>query len=551
MNDARLQELVDAHLEERLTPTEADELSAWLVRSPQARRFFWEHTAVHGLLQRAVQLEWLGAAQQGRSPRGARRWAAPKFFWAGIAAAAAAVAIVFWTARSGGSAAEMAAGSETEARSQGVATITRLAGVRWSDPTATAAAGSVLAPGWLRFETGLVQLEFFSGASVVVEGPAEFEIRSEREAFCRNGRFRATVPEPARGFTVGSPNVALVDLGTAFGMEVARGGDGEVFVYEGRVRLTRIGAQPIAREIAEGRGVRVDAAGAVSDLVRPAASYATAGELARRQHEEARVRLAEWRETDRALGADPSLLVRFNFEEAGPDDRTLLNRAPRSAASAAGTLVGCQWSEGRWPGKGALEFKGVGDRVRLMVPGELDAVTFSAWVRADSLAHRYNALLVSDLYRRGALRWQLTQLGQIALTQVLVDDQSLADPAHTQRVLSAPALPAERLGRWIHVATVADLRTGVVTHYADGAAVGAGKFAVQARALLGSVELGNWGIGPETERGRRLAGGGYLDRAFVGRIDEFSLHARALGADEVRRLFRAGRVEAEVRIAAR
>jgi hypothetical protein len=409
----------------------------------------------------------------------------------------------------------------------------------------------VLAPGWLRFEAGLVQLEFFSGASVVVEGPAEFEIRSERAAFCRFGRFRATVPEPARGFAVDSPNVALVDLGTAFGMEVARGGEGEVFVYEGAVRVTRAGGREAHRDIAGGRGVRVDAAGEVSDVLRPAADYATAADLARRQNAEARVRLAEWREADRAQAADPALLVRFNFEGAAPDERVLANLAPRSAASAVGTLIGAQWSEGRWLGKGALEFKGVGDRVRLMVPGELEAVTFSAWVRADSLAHRYNALLVSDLYRRGALRWQLTQQGQLALTQVLVDDQSLADPANTQRVISAPAIPAERLGRWIHVATVADLRTGEVTHYADGVAVGAGKFAVQARALLGSVELGNWGIGPDTERGRRLAGGGYLDRGFVGRIDEFALHARALGAEEIRRRHREGRVEAEVRIAAR
>ena len=171
-------------------------------------------------------------------------------------------------------------------------------------------------------------------------------------------------------------------------------------------------------------------------------------------------------------------------------------------------------------GKGALEFKGVGDRVRLAIPGERAALTFSAWVRPDSLANRYNALLVADSYRRGVLRWQLTQQGALALTQLLVDDQSLADPGATQRVVSSPAIPAERLGRWVHLATTADFRTGEVVHYADGRRVGAGKLREAVAGLLGTAEIGNWGLGPETERGRRLADGGYLNRSFAGRIDE-------------------------------
>lgn len=548
MKDPRLEQLIDAHLDGALTPEEAAELSDRLVHSAEARRLFWQQTAVHGLLQRAAQLEWVGAAQSQPPARDPGR----AVFWRWVGAGLATAAVVAWLAvvwfgRSAGSAPDLA---EAELRPRAVATIARLAGVRWSDPATAPAAGSALAPGWLRFEAGLVQLEFFSGASVIVEGPAEFEIRSERAAFCLAGRFRANVPEPARGFVVESPSVALIDLGTAFGMEVARGGGGEVFVYEGAVRLTQMGGRAAQREIPGGHGVRVDAAGQVSDVVRPAIDYATSADLARRQHAEARVRLAEWRQTDRMLAADPTLLVRFNFEGATADERVLPNLAPR-AGTSAGSLVGCQWSEGRWPGKGALEFKGVGDRVRLMVPGEIEAVTFSAWVRVDSLAHRYNALLVSDLYRRGALRWQLTQQGQLALTQVLVDDQSLADPASTQRVISAAAITPERLGRWMHLATVADLRTGEITHYADGVAVGTGRFGLNVPALLRSVELGNWGIGPETERGRRLAGGGYLDRSFVGRIDEFALYARALGAGEIRRLHRDGRVAAEARLAAR
>ena len=555
MNDSRLQELVDAHLEQRLTAMDAEELSALLTASPEARRFFWRQASMHGLLQRAVQLEWLGVASRenlgaSRSTAAVRRpWdAIPVWGWASLATAAA-FALVLWMlpSRRAEGPAGRASGTETteaEPRTRGVATVARLAGVQWSDSSLSPVAGSVLAPGWLKLKAGLVQLEFFSGASVIVEGPAEFEIRSENEAFCQFGRFSATVPEPARGFVVGSPNVALVDLGTSFGMDVSPVGEGEVFVYKGLVRLTRTGAQMVRREVSEGQGVRVDATGQVRSVAAPASHFATVTEIARRQQDETRLRLAEWRESEHDLNRDPSLMVRFDFEGHAQDERTLLNRAPDSPASAVGTLVGCQWSDGRWPDKGAVEFKGVGDRVRLMVPGEMEAATFSAWVRVDSLSHRYNALLVSDNYRRGVLRWQLTQQGQLALTQLLVDDQDLTDPASTQRVISTEAIPLERIGLWVHLASVADFRTGLVNHYVDGKLVGAGKLRTPVTGKLGSVELGNWGIAPETEKGRRLAGGAYLDRSFVGKIDEFALFSRALSGDEVQRMYWQGRVDA-------
>ena len=73
--------------------------------------------------------------------------------------------------------------------------------------------------------------------------------------------------------------------------------------------------------------------------------------------------------------------------------------------------------------------------------------------------------------------------------------------------------------------------------------MGSGKFRELVPGQLGSVELGNWGIAPETERGRRLAGGGYLDRSFIGKIDEFALFSRALTAEEIYQLFLQGRVD--------
>ena len=529
--DVRLQALIDAHLDGTLSTADAAELSAWLERSPEAREFFWRHTAVHGLLPRASQQEWLDAPPVAAAVHPRRGWIA------GGLAAAAAIAAAVWFFPKGN-----ATAGDAEPPIRGVAAVSRVAGVEWDDPAAVPAVGAVLAPGWLRLKAGLVQIEFFSGASLVVQGPAELEVRSAREAFVRSGSVSAEVPEPARGFVVDSPGLRLVDLGTAFGMSVASGGNTEVFVQRGLVRVTRAGTRTEPQELREGQGVRVDVRGEVQTMA-ARADFPTVAELVRRQQVEAKARLAKWRVADRDLRRDPAALVHFDFEAQVPGERVLPNGATNSVASAAGTLVGCQWTTGRWPDKGALEFRSVGDRVRLVVPGEMTALTFSAWLRPDSLAHRYNALLVADSYRRGVLRWQLTQQGALALTQLLVDDQSLSDPASAQRVISEGAIPPQRLGRWTHVATTVDFRTGEVVHYADGRRVGAGRFAVLVAGRIGNAELGNWGITPETERGRRLVDGGYVDRAFVGRIDEFELLARALSGDEVRARFEAGRVD--------
>ena len=179
MNEAHLQKLIDAHLENRLTPAEAEELSALLTSSPEAREFFWRHASMHGLLQRAVQLEWLGRAgsdplgDRSATAPGRRSWlAAPTWVWPSLAAAA--LVAVAWMApwardlRPASISPLVGESIDVEPRTLGVATIARLAGVEWNDPAAAPVAGSVVVPGWLRFKSGLVQLEFFSGASVMI-----------------------------------------------------------------------------------------------------------------------------------------------------------------------------------------------------------------------------------------------------------------------------------------------------------------------------------------------------------------------------------------------
>ena len=78
-----------------------------------------------------------------------------------------------------------------------------------------------------------------------------------------------------------------------------------------------------------------------------------------------------------------------------------------------GGIVGARVTQGRWPGKTALDFRGEGDRVRFNIPGEFDAITLYAWVRIDALDRELNSLFLTDHYDAGEFHWQLSSLGAL------------------------------------------------------------------------------------------------------------------------------------------
>jgi len=99
--------------------------------------------------------------------------------------------------------------------------------------------GKRLYTGHIVLRRGRVTLVFDSGAEVEIEGPAKFALNHPKRAFLHHGRITVDCPEQARGFTVGAPGVAVIDLGTQFTMYVDLLGFTEVAVLDGRVDLKR------------------------------------------------------------------------------------------------------------------------------------------------------------------------------------------------------------------------------------------------------------------------------------------------------------------------
>jgi hypothetical protein len=418
------------------------------------------------------------------------------------------------------------------AERDGVAVLTRVADARWRGTPLPS--GATLQPGRLALRSGLAQIEFYSGATVVLEGPVEFEIVSAHRSIVHRGKLRAHVPQQAQGFTIAAPGVDVVDLGTEFALDITENGRPEIHVFDGEVRLDNA-ADLTGHRLTTGQALRLggpEAQPFAADhtrFVSPMGLVGLADETLER-------RRAHWYEHSRSLERDPSVVLYYTFENQQPWDRTVRNMALDPSTAPQGAIVGAKWSEGRWPGKGALEFKRTSDRIRIEVPGRHESMTFAAWVRFDGFDRWLSALMLTDGWVDGQPHWQVSWDGEIILG-VATGPTKGVNYYSTKGVLTQADL-----GRWVHLTTVYNAPTQTVTHYVDGRA-----FKAEARPLghadlsaplhaleIGKAEIGNWSA-------PRTSDINFSVRNLNGRIDEFIVFARGLSGDQVRSLYEAGR----------
>lgn len=89
----------------------------------------------------------------------------------------------------------------------------------------------------LELELGLAELEFASGAKVILQGPAEFVVMGDNLSALSEGQLFARVPKGAEGFTVKTPDMDVIDLGTEFGVTVEKNAVTNVHVFKGEVEI--------------------------------------------------------------------------------------------------------------------------------------------------------------------------------------------------------------------------------------------------------------------------------------------------------------------------
>lgn len=440
--------------------------------------------------------------------------------WALVAAAAALVVAGLWSRQAWRS------GENMGATSNAVAMLNRVVDARWGQQSAAPRLGAPLEAGWIRIESGLAQIVFYSGARVAIEGPTDLEIISPSEASCRSGRLTAEVPAQAHGFRINTPQGEVTDLGTTFGLEVRENAT-ELHVFQGSVRVRLAGKRSVD-DLLEGAGAVLEHAGSPRLIAADPSAFASLADLQAKSTAATDLHYDRWRAANRRLNLDPSLRVHLDFEHSNPSDWRLPNVSGGHAEADDAVIVGCQWTQGRWPAKSAVEFRSVNDRIRLSVPGKLDALTLSAWVRVQGLDRKFNSLFMCEGFHPGTIHWLIRNDGVLGLTVI---GQSHRD---FQVIPSPPAVTLDQFGMWLHLAVVLDGNLNRVKHYVNGSQVSESPLHISPPFRIGAAELGNWNSSGHPGRDSLLI------RNFSGAMDEFCLFDRALKDGEIRKLFSNG-----------
>ena len=411
--------------------------------------------------------------------------------------------------------------------SKAVAMLNRVVDAQWNGSGEAPRLGAPLEPGWLRLKSGLAQIVFYSGARVVIEGPTEFQIVSPNEASCRSGKLTAEVPPQAHGFRVHTPQMNVTDLGTAFGLDVKER-QTELHVFKGSVEFQS--ANGAAKQnLKEGAGAVAQSSGPARLIAANPTAFASLFDLQFKSSAAEVLRHEQWRAASSRLDEDPSLLVHFDFEQTDLADWRLPNTSKRKNIASDAAIIGCQWVEGRWPDKHALEFRGVSDRVRLSVPDEFEALTITAWVRVQGLDRQFNSLFMSDGFEAGTAHWLIRKDGVLGLTAIG------AGSGNYQICASPPVLALDQFGIWLHLAVVLDGNEKRVVQYVNGLPVSEKPIKINPPFRIGAAELGNWNASGFPDNDPSLI------RNFSGAMDEFCLFSRALNVNEIRALYSAGK----------
>jgi hypothetical protein len=249
-----LNKLLDDYVDGTLDEAGLEALEERLRVDEESRAHFVRYCRMHTDLElesrarRAGQRALRTIAELAPAPvttsRGhSRRW------WLALAAAVvAALGLWWWSASRDGQAQDE------------IAWLTNAQDCQWADNQAPA--GDMRVGKVLRLERGLAEIRFQSGARLVLEGPATLQLLGGKSARLLHGKLAAHVPPSAKGFQITSPHGRVVDLGTEFGMAVAKDGTTDVYVFTGKVDAYADAATDrTAVSVQEKQAARIDATG--------------------------------------------------------------------------------------------------------------------------------------------------------------------------------------------------------------------------------------------------------------------------------------------------
>ena len=226
-----LNQLCDVTIEGTANAAQRSRLEQLLSESQDARKYYVKATDLSASLCHHAGEMQMEPADAPRSLGRLLRSNSMKF---GAIAASITLVAIWWATPSATKAVKRS--SPAPVPTEFVARLTGLKDTAWgNDPAIPTPSGFLRRGQRLNLSSGFAEVTFDSGAVVLLQGPAVFDVNSAWDSTLRRGSIRANVPPQALGFRVRNSAVEVVDLGTSFSMVADSDGGADVFVLKGEV----------------------------------------------------------------------------------------------------------------------------------------------------------------------------------------------------------------------------------------------------------------------------------------------------------------------------
>ncbi|MDF1657653.1 MAG: hypothetical protein P1U58_08570 [Verrucomicrobiales bacterium] len=520
VNEEEHERLIDSLLESDISEAEFLRLEAELIISPDAREAYYERVKLHAGLQEEARSE--GVARRGAvsitaglSPR-----KLDPILLSAIGALVLVIAVLAWKLI------EETPSAISEPIASGYGVIADLADADW-ETGSKLSKGDLVTDQTFTLLEGKARIELFSGVVLVIEGPSRFTLVSEAELSLDLGRAQALIPEVAPPFQLYTPMGSVEQCGPEFAVEVSEkttkldvvDGSAQWLPDEDTVETITAGN---TLHWHENNTSEITISEGVSMAEVEAGFYKT-----RASH------LEEWIEFRTKLLKDPELLAYYAIE---PTTESRFSLQDLTNQKTIGAVVLANQAPDRWNrSRAALDFSPMGSRVRVTLPGEHQSLTLMCWVKIDSLDRLYNSLFLTDGHELHEPHWQIMNDGRLFFS-VRANGGGKGKDKHI--AYSPPIWSPAQSGQWMHLTTVYDGNAFTITHYINGSAISIDQIPESLQpdqVAIGAASIGNW----SEPRYRKDAE--FAVRNLNGVVDEFSLWARPLSADEINEIWKTGK----------
>ena len=413
-----------------------------------------------------------------------------------------------------------------------VATLTSEVNAKWIDEDSVLEEDGSIRTGKLILAKGMARIDFYGGAQIILQSPAEVEFISQDKVFISGGKLVAKVGRDAIGFIVDTPDTKTLDLGTEFGVVVSRGNT-EVHVFEGEVAIYP-GDSEEKILVEQGQARQVDYNGGVKDMSAKESAFVRVDEFDANFKASQGSAYHRWLSYNYKLDHDPYMVAHYTFGQDRGGYDTLLNQAPATVNKLNGILGSTShnkpdWVQGRWPQKTALKFdREKKQRVTIATDPALNisgAITIAAWVQLpdkdmgghlvshrDGLKVNYQLAYVGSQYSDS---WFESQL-EFRRYSGAVNESGFASSKRSIRS-----------GQWYLIAVTHDNHT--VRHYINGTLLSSEEYEFHTEPVEAELVIGDVNIA------------GFERKRFNGTIGELAIFKRVLRGQELAEMYEAGK----------